>query len=1253
MARRARPTGRFRSVFPFGFMRPERVRRHASPFVVLGLCAALVGCAEKPPAAWHQEKGYRWRELDVKGGQPGFTSLDPDKTGIRFQNAVSDSVLLGNRMLGQGAGVALGDVDGDGLADVFLAKTQGCAALYRNLGNWKFEDITKSAGVGACDRFSTGAAFADVDGDGDLDLILLSTKGPNAIFINDGKGHFTEHRDLGLDSLGNGGTTLTMADVDGDGWLDLYVANYKAYNIDDSLPPQRRAFNQMVRQVSPGKFEVVPEYRSEYKLVMRPDMGGLRLTTRGARNDFYRFDGHRFNRVPMTSAAFRDASSHQLAEEPESFSLGAKLVDLNGDGAPDLYIANDFEDTDQLWWNDGHGNFRLADWRSERQMSNSTMGADVADVNGDGLPDLFTVDMLANDSRRLKTQIPTTTAFPKKPGEKDLQLQQQRNSLFINRGDGTFEETAAFSGVEASGWSWGTMFMDVDLDGWQDILIANGHLWDIMDADVQERLQNRLTAIPWRRTRWEFPPLKLKNVAFRNRGDMTFEDASAAWRFGVQDDISHALAAADLDGDGDLDVVVNRLGSPALVLRNDATAPRVAVRLVGDAPNTRAVGSKIRLLGGAVPQQEREVAVGGLYMSHSDYEASFAMGKSESATLVVDWRDGRRSTITDVRPNRVYEITAATAGPRPPADSAAQPALFEDATAQLAGHEHTENTFDDWDRQYLLPTALSQLGPGIAWFDVDRDGAEDLIVGTGKGGRLGVFHNSHGRLVPMPNQGPVAPADYTTVLGLAEGGSVSLVAGVSTWEARTPAELTGQPAAILLPVAHGSIAASPKPLVGSHESATGPIALADYDGDGDLDLFVGSRAIPMRYPVSASSGLFRNDGGGKFTLDTANSALLHDIGLVSAATFADVNGDGRPDLVLACDWGSIVLLLNDGKGRFARAPDSWGLARWTSRWNGVAVGDLDGDGRLDIVATSWGRNTETPADSARPLFLLHGPFGAAGEEEMLLARQDSRINALAPLNTYARVRVAMPDLANRIRTFAAYADASADQVLGPAASRVLRVSAMTMDHMAFLNRGDHFDAVRLPAEAQLAPAFYAGVADFNGDGNEDVFLSQNFSPTSVGTPRYDAGRSLLLLGDGKGGLAAIPGTKSGLVVYGDQRGAGYADYDGDGRLDLAVSQNGDSTRLFHNRTAKPGLRVRVQGSAANPDGIGVQLRVVYGDRMGPVREIQAGAGYWSQNGAVQVLGLSGTPTAVWARWPGGGETRAPVAAGAKEVVVRR
>jgi hypothetical protein len=761
--------------------------------------------------------------------------------------------------------------------------------------------------------------------------------------------------------------------------------------------------------------------------------------------------------------------------------------------------------------------------------------------------------------------------------------------------------------------------------------------------------------VNWRRSTWEYPPLRLKNVAFRNRGDTTFEDVSDRWRFGTENDISHTLAAADLDGDGDLDVVVNRMGAPALVLRNDASAPRIAVRLIGDAPNTRAVGSKIRLLGGAVPVQQREVVVGGLYMSHSDYEASFAMGKSDSATLVIDWRDGRRTTITGVRPNRLYEITTATATQRAATDSrpnanAPEPALFEDATAQLRGHTHTEDTFDDWDRQFLLTDGFSQLGPGVTWFDLDRDGFEDLIVGTGKGGHIAVFKNTHGHLAPDPKSGPTAPADLTTVLGLTENGATRLLAGVSTWEARSLAEMTSQAAVIAIAPGRGGLASTAEPVVGSHESATGPLALGDYDGDGHLDLFVGGRAIAMRYPDAASSGLFKNVNG-RFVLDTANTQLLRDVGMVSAALFADVNGDGHPDLLLARDWGSILLLLNDGHGRFHAASDSWGLNRWTSCWNGIAVGDLDGDGRLDIVATSWGRNTATPADTARPLNLIYGKFGAAGEEEMLLARRDS--GGLMPLNSYARLRVAIPDLASRIRTFGAYADANVEQVLGPAANRVQRLDAVTMQHMVFLNRGDHFEAVPLPSESQLAPAFYVGVADFDGDGNEDVFLSQNFFSTPIGTPRYDSGRSLLMLGDGRGGFKALSGARSGLIVYGDQRGAAYADYDGDGRLDLVVSQNGAATRLFHNRGAKPGLRIRVQGPASNPDGVGAQLRVVYADRMGPVREIEAGSGYWSQNGATQVMGLASTPTAVWVRWPGGGETRVAVPAGAREIVVRQ
>jgi hypothetical protein len=1217
------------------------------------LAAALAGCGGVS-GEWHDEPGYRWRALAVNGGKPGFTRMG-DRTGIRFENAVSDSLLLANRILAQGAGIALGDVDGDGLVDVFLARTEGANALYRNRGDWRFEDVTAAAGVAAPDRHSTGAAFADLDGDGDLDLVLLATTGPNALFLNDGKGVFTEHgADLGLEPGGRGATTPALADTDGDGDLELYITNYKPFTPADSIAPQQRAFNQVVRQTGPGAFEINPAYRRDFKVVHREDMGGLNLTIRAEPDEFYVNDGGKFTRVPVTDARFTEAAGQPVREPDESFGLDARFADLTGDGAPELYVANDFEDPDLFWINDGRGNFRRADWTVQRQMSNSGMGIDVGDVNGDGRLDLFETDMLSADSRRLKTQMPTHTALPKRPGDLATQLQMQRNTLYLNRGDGTLAEVAAYAGVEATGWSWGTMFLDVDLDGWQDILVATGHPWDLMDADTQERLQNRLTDVPWQRHRWEYPRLPLPNVAFRNRGDLTFEDASRVWGFGTEDDISHALASADLDGDGDLDVVVSRLNARALVLRNDTDAPRIAVRLKGRAPNTHAVGARIRVTGGAIPVQVREVAAGGLYLSHSDYLASFATGHADAVSIEVTWRDGTTTRIESAEPNRLYEIEQGKPGegggnPGKGSPGLPQSSLFVDVTEQLGGHTHLEDGFDDWSRQFLMLEAIGQSGPGVTWFDLDRDGDEDLLIGAGKGGRLTLFRNHNGRLTADP-PGPEAPWDLTTILGLAKEGGSTLLAGIATWQARSEEEMVGTPAVLRIEVAAGRIDPIATPLIGSHESSTGPLALADYDGDGDLDLFVGSRAIPMRYPVATSSGLFLNQGG-RFELDQANSEPLRDVGLVTAAIFADLDGDGDPDLALARDWGSVLLLLNTG-GKFAPAPDAAGLAPWTSRWRGLAAGDLDGDGRLDLVATSWGRNVAMQADSARPLFLLHGPFGAAGEEEMFAARLDPRLGALAPLASYARLRVAVPTVVSRVRTFAGYADATADRILGPAAAGAGRLQARTLEHLAFINRGGRFEAVPLPMEAQLAPASYVGIADFTGDGTEDVFLAQNFFPTAVGLPRYDAGRGLLLRGTGRL-LEPLPAAQSGILVYGDQRGAAYSDMDGDGRLDLAISQNGAATRLFRNTGATPGLRVRLIGPAQNPDGIGAQIRVVYGQTMGPVREVQAGSGYWSQNGAVQVFGLSSAPTGVWVRWPGGEVTRVPVEPGAREVVVRR
>jgi hypothetical protein len=1219
-------------------------------FLLVVALAACRGARSPTDTAWQQADGYRWRRLATPTGQrPGFTLLQSSKTGITFTNTVSDSQLVENRQLAQGAGVCLSDVDGDGRPDVFLARTRGPNVLYRNLGDWRFEEIAARAGVAAPNRTSTGCAFADVDGDGDTDLILLALGGPNAVFVNDGTGRFSEQSAGLTDSAGS--MTVAVADVDGDGDLDLYVANNKPYTTIDRIPPQERGFDRITRTLGPDRYEVRPQYRRDYKVVNRADLGGYSLVQRADPDFFYLNDGTgRFTREPMArNKRFRDEMGNVLPDEYEDFGLAAMLADLNGDGAPDLYVANDFEDRDQLWVNDGRGDFRLIPWYAVRATSNSGMAVALGDVNRDGNPDLFEVDMMGADTRRLKTQIPTHTAVARRPGIGADRPQMQRNTLQLNRGDGTFAEVARFAGIGGSGWSWSTVFLDVDLDGWEDLLIGTGHITDVMDGDTQyglRNLMNRNAGQPfdWRRRMlFDFPPLKLPNMAFHNRGDLTFEDASKTWRFDIGDDISHGMALADLDGDGDLDVVINRFGQPAAVLRNDARASRIAVRLRGAAPNTAGIGSMVRVLGGAVPRQDREMVAGGLYLSSSAPTATFATGSATHVRIEVDWRDGRRSVIDSAVPNHEYEISeSAATRPPSPFPRPLRP-LFEDITPQLAGHTHVEPYFDDYRRQPMLPNAFSQLGPGVAWADLDGDGNEDLIVGAGRTGKIAWFKNTGSRLQPAASRLPAAPGDLTTVLGA----SRRIIAGVAAYEASSTREARTMPSVVAYAPGTGAVT----PLVPGDTASVGPLALADYDGDGDLDLFVGARIYPAGYPLSPSSRLYRNDGG-RFALDSLNSRVLDRMGMVSAAQFSDIDADGDADLLVAIEWGKIRVFQNDG-GHFT-SREFVGLSAFHSRWNGLATGDLDGDGRLDIVATSWGRNVDYGATPARPLLLYVGFFSGRGRPDFLLAQEDPRVHGVAPVTTFERLSEALPATRSRVRSFHAYADATVEQVLGPAAAAgATRLGATTLDHMLFLNRGDRFEARPLPSEAQLAPAFYVGIADFDGDGNEDVFLSQNFFATDVSTPRYDAGRGLVMLGDGTGGLRPLPGDESGVRVYGEQRGAAYADFDGDGRLDLAVSQNGGPTRLFHNTGATPGLRVRLEGPAGNPTLVGTQLQLRYGDRSGPIREVQAGSGYWSQNGAIQVLGRHGEPTALWVRLPGGLERVVPLAPGQREVTIRR
>jgi hypothetical protein len=926
---------------------------------------------------------------------------------------------------------------------------------------------------------------------------------------------------------------------------------------------------------------------------------------------------------------------------------------VNGDGAPDLYVCNDFEDPDQFWLNDGKGGFRLVPALAMRETSNACMSVDFADVNRDGHVDVFTTDMLSPTLQARQRQIFTHTPLPKRVGLTTDRAQWMRNALQLARGDGTWAQAADFAGVAATDWSWGSAFVDVDLDGFEDLLVVNGHRWDIRDADGVNRLGSTINPIPWNREQGEFPRLAARSIALRNTGDVRFTDASKEWGFGVDEAISQGIALADFDGDGALDVLVTRLDAAPVVYRNESGNPRVAVRLRGAAPNTRGIGAKITVTTTSLPAQSREMTDGGYYLSGSDEELVFATGRDSLVDITIQWRNGTHSVLKHVPRNRLYEIdeTGATVPAASATAGDSSQSLFADATLLLGGHVHVDTPFDDYARQPLLPNRLSQLGPGISWIDVDGDGREDLVVGTGAGGSLTVLRNAAAHFAPLRAPGAPAKWDLTTILPVpAQGGGTMLVAGQSSYEAGSPAEAL-HVASVLGFAMHAGAPALPVTLAPPESASVGPLALADVNGDGLLDLFVGARVIPGTWPFPAPSHLYLRTADGRFVPDTANARALASLGLLSAATFADLDGDGWPDLVVAAEWGPVRVLHND-HGRFRDVTRELGLVGYTSRWNGLAVGDMDGDGRLDIIATSWGLNIPWAASVERPYELVVGNFGNRGPG-LVFARADSASGREMPQEPLSRLGLMLPGLHDRVGSFSAYAKMSVDEVLGADAKALGRIGATTFEHTLFLNRGNRFEAHVLPRAAQIAPAFGVVVADFDGDGHEDLFLAQNFSPTETGTMRFDAGAGQLLLGTGGGTFRAVSVRESGISILGDGRGAAVADYDGDGRVDLAVAQNGAATTLWHNVRGRPGLRVHLDGLAGNPLGIGAQVRIVSGARRGPVREVRAGSGYWSMDGAITVLALPPDATGLWVRWPLGREQIVPLAPAQRDVHVRQ
>lgn len=1219
--------------------------------------SAKAGSQPAAQVEWEVRRGYRLTRLPVPStGRPGFTRLPVSTTGIAFTNVLAEQRSLTNHILLNGSGVTLGDVDGDGRVDLYFAGLDEDNRLFRNLGHWQFTNVTEAAGVTCPGVDATGVALVDVEGDGDLDLLVNAIGQGTRYFVNDGQGRFTDRTAAAGTASLAGSMSLALADVDGDGDLDLYVTNYRTYTLRDSFGMRlrmNRVDGRLVVTMVNGRPVTEPDLVGRFTV----DPSGT-LIENGEVDAFFLNDGQgRFRLVPFDGGQFLEADGQPLTELPFDWSLSAMFRDLNGDGLPDLYACSDMASADRLWLNLSDGRFQAAPPETLRKTSWFSMGLDFGDLNRDGLDDFFVTDMVSREHLLRQVQISNHKFVPSRPGLIRDRPQAPRNTLFLNLGDGDYAELAYAAGVYASEWSWAPVFLDVDLDGFEDILVVTGFERDVQDIDVANQLEaarqnQQLSDAEALAMRRRFPPLHQANLLFRNRGDLTFEEVGNAWGFGSVG-ISQGLALADLDGDGDLDVVVNNLNEAAGVYRNESVAPRVAVRLRGLPPNTRGIGARIRLFGGAVPEQGQEMIAGGRYLSGDEALRVFAAGSlTNQMRLEVRWRSGQRSEIQDVQANCLYEIEEASASAvsaKPPGTP--PPPLFLDVSDRLA-HVHAENDFDDFARQPLLPRKLSQAGPAVAWHDHNDDGWPDLVLGTGRGGALAFFLNDgQGGFRRQTNALTQRVSRDLTGLVITRNaaGQPLVVVGFSNYEGQP-----GEPGSVMqLNLATGAIGDAVPPA----DPEPGPLALADYDGDGVLDLFVGGRVLPGRYPEAVSSRLFRGGPSG-WEPDERQAGTFEKVGLVNGAAFTDLDQDGFAELVLACDWGPLRLYRND-QGRFrpwnpvvhrSNAPPT-ALDQLTGWWQGVAAGDLDGDGRPDLIASNWGRNSKYATPLAQPLRLYFGDFNDTGDVDLIEAYQERANGPIVPWPHLGRVRAALPFVQARFQTYRAFGSASVPDILGDRLAAATELTAVHLDSTLFLNRGDHFEARSLPWLAQLSPAFAVGVADADGDGDEDVFLSQNFFATEPETDRSDAGRGLWLRGNGQGELTPMPATASGVRVYGEQRGAALGDFDQDGRVDLVVSQNGAATRLFRNQGARPGLNVGLRGPAGNPFGIGAAMHLEFGGTRGPVREVSAGSGYLSQHSDVLVLGTPQVPSGIVVRWPGGTVTRAPVPAGAQEIRV--
>ena len=1144
-------------------------------------------------------------------GKMTFTAIPATESGLVVENPYDDPAMWGERYTefqggAIGSGLAAGDIDGDGLVDLFVANKTRPSQLFHQVAPFKFADITAAAGVAGPAAtngigWKTGCTFADVDNDGDLDLYVCRFNAPNLLYLNDGHGRFSEAaKRAGLD-LVSGSVVGAFEDYDRDGHLDLFVVT-NVLNVDRSGDGER---DHLYRNRGDGTYEEV-------------------------------------------------SARAGIAADPGR-GHSATWFDSNDDGWADLYIANDFSAPDHLYRNNGDGTFTDVLATAVPHTTWFSMGADAADLNNDGLTDLLVAEMAG------------TTHFKSKVAMGDMgglvnymdtlvTPQYMKNAVFLNSGTDRFLEVAKMTGLGSTDWTWSARFEDLDNDGWVDLHVTNGMVRPFVDSDLLNQIKKFETpreAIALMKAQ---PPQRDVNLAYRNDGNLRFTKVQKDWGLDHAS-VSFGSAFADFDRDDNVSLY-----------RNDCPAGNsLVVALRGTTGNAQAIGAQVIALTDQ-GRQTRRLTVARGALSSSEPVLHFGLGASPTvAGLEIRWPGGAVQQTGPLAANQRYTFTEPAAAVRPAAARAhrhADQGLLADHAAALGlDFANQERLFDDMRRpaQSLLPNRMNTLGGGLALGDANGDGQVDVFFCGAAGQASALYLNDgHGRFSRSRQQQPwddtiEREAMAAVFLDVDRNGTMDLIVTAGSTEPDKGSDLLRS--RLYLNNGHAKFTAADPARFPAPPTSASLVAAGDYDRDGDLDVFIGGRVVPGEYPSTPESLLLENrDGSFVDVTDTACPGLRK-CGMVTTALWTDADADGHADLLVAGEWMTLRLFRNNGSGTFTETTEAAGFAGLSGWWNSLTAADVNGDGLIDYIAGNQGLNSKYHASADHPTSIYYGDFEGNGRCEIVESEYEG--DRLYPVRGRSCSSRAMPSLRAKFPTFRDFGAALLPEIYPKEKlSESLQLHATELASGVFLNDGHgKFTFRAFPRLAQTSPIFGTAAADFNGDGLVDLVAVQNFYGPQVETGRYDGGIGLLLLGDGAGGFRVATAQESGVFIPGEGRGVALGDWDQDGRPGLLITRTNQSVMALAPRNAPDGrsFSVRLTGAPGNPAAIGARITARFADGKVQAVELAAGSGYLAQSEPLAFFthAAGNAPVSLDVVWPDGTRSSHPCPAGVARHVLTK